>query len=237
MRDRTSIAGHLLEVSPSSFDWLGADRWPEEIIDAVRFPGMGVARTVQHMMEIGRLRYELYIERDRKRYAHADHEARTFLEPVDRLSLNFLARIRGLSAITVRATWAGDAILDPHLEQLVAHIDLKPDDFDQTIVNSRLAAQPSTAAWSLITPLFQSMFIVAHRVGARFCVAATRSPLIPLFERFGFYQLEGRRPYFDETAGWMSVLLLDLRDRDRLARTRSPFLAVYDEFGARDLEK
>ena len=68
---------------------------------------------------------------------------------------------------------------------------------------------------------------------ARFCLAAARSELIPLFERFGFYQLNRRRPYFDEVAGWMNVLLLDLHDRERLTKSGSPFVAVYDEFDPR----
>lgn len=62
---------------------------------------------------------------------------------------------------------------------------------------------------------------------ARFCLTVTRSELIPLFERFGFYQLDRRRPYFDEVYGWMNVLLLDLCDRKRLTKFRSPFHAVY----------
>ena len=210
--------------------WSRNDRWLEGIIDTGRYPAMGIAQTDSELEEIGRLRYDLFIDRDGKRYAHADHETKTFLEPIEKISLNFVARAQNRCAVAVRATWANDTIVDPHLEQVVAYADLDPETLHQTIVNSRLAARPSTIARSLITPLFQCMFTVALQANARFCMAATRSGLIPLFERFGFYQLNHRRPYFDEVAGWMSVLVLDLHDRERLLRTDSPYLLVYDEF-------
>lgn len=235
MDDGAAIAGDLAELSTPDFARLRTDRWPKDIIDTTRYPALGIARTQRDMSEIGRLRYELFIGRDGKRYAHADHEARMFLEPIDHLSLNFIARLRGKCAVTVRATWASDAIVDPHLEQVVAHADLEM--LDRTIVNSRLAVEPSMTARGLIPVLFQSMFRGARMANARFCVAAARSSLIPLFERFGFYQLERRRPYFDEVAGWMSVLLLDLHDRDRLTKPGSPFFAVYDEFDPRNCEQ
>lgn len=234
MDDGAAIVGDLVDLSTPEYAWLGDDRWPRDIVDTPRYPAMDVARTQQEMSEVGRLRYELFIGRDGKRYVHADHEARMFLEPIDRVSLNFIARMRGKCAVTVRATWASDAIVDPHLEQVVAHADLDLEALDRTIVNSRMVAQPSTSARSLIQPLFQCMFMVALRADARFCLAATRSALIPLFERFGFHQLARPRPYFDEVAGWMSILVLDLHDRERLVRADSPYLPIYDEFHSRN---
>lgn len=220
----------VAEIQP----WPKDNRWPEGIIDAARYPEMEIARTGAELEEVGRLRYELFIKRDGKRYAHADHNNKVFLEPIDKISLNFMARVQNKCSVAVRATWANDTVVDPHLEQVVAHADLDDETLDQTIVNSRLASHPSMAARSLIAPLFQSMFRVALLANGRFCMAATRSSLIPLFERFGFYQLEHRRPYFDEVAGWMSVLLLDLHDRERLKRANSPYLRVYDEFYPQD---
>ena len=209
---------------------MDCNRWPDGIIGAACYPEMGVAQTDAELEEVGRLRYDLFIERDGKAYEHADHANRVFLEPIDQVSLNFVARARDRCAVTVRATWANDTVVDPHLEQVVAHANLSSEILDQTIVNSRLAALPTMAARSLITPLFRLMFRVALFANGRFCIAAARTQLIPLFERFGFYQLESRRPYFDEVAGWMSVLLLDMHDRARLVLTGSPYLCIYDEF-------
>lgn len=222
---------------PRFFQEYETRRWPEGVIDELRYPAMGVAQTEEDLAEIGRLRYELFIDRDGKRYAHANHETKTFLEPVDQLSLNFIARLQGRCAVAVRATWANDTIADPHLEQVVAQANLDAGALDRTIVNSRLAARPSMSARNLIPSLFQSMFKVALGADARFCIAATRPGLVSLFERFGFYPVDCRRPYFDEVAGWMSVLLLDLHDRSHLAKTSSPFLTVYDELISRNRER
>ncbi|BCB19226.1 hypothetical protein [Bosea sp. ANAM02] len=213
--------------------WTRDNRWPEGIIDPDRYPEIAIARTDGEMEEVGRLRYALFVERDGKRYAHADHTNKVFLEPIDKISLNFVARARDKCAVAVRATWAHDTIVDPHLEQVVAHADLAPEVLDTVIVHSRLVVRRSMSARGLLPVLFQSMFRGARMANARFCLAATRSELIPLFERFGFCQLDRRRPYFDEVAGWMNVLLLDLHDRERLTKSESPFVAVYDEFDPR----
>ena len=48
---------------PGSLACRAGQRWPEGIIDPIRFPAMGIAQTSAEMAAVGRLRYELFIER------------------------------------------------------------------------------------------------------------------------------------------------------------------------------
>jgi hypothetical protein len=73
------------------------------------------------------------------------------------------------------------------------------------------------------------MFRCARIVKANFCVASTRHELIPLFKRFGFKESKSKNQYYSNKAGWMSVLMLDINDRNYLQKTQSPFLTVFDE--------
>lgn len=230
MEEAGSIAAGMIATATSAFQGPGGWLWPGDLVDTARYPRIGVARSNRDLFRIGRLRYELFATRDGRPCRHADHAARILLEPIDRLSLNFSARAKGRCVATVRATRANDAMLDPCLEQVVAHADLGTDDLDLSVVLSRLAVPRSMAASVLIPTLFRSMLRGAHLADVRFCLAAAPPTVIPLLALFGFRSLHRRRPYFDEAAGWISVLILDLHDRKRLAETRSPLLGAYDTF-------
>jgi hypothetical protein len=56
------------------------ERWPPSALPEER-EAMPVAQSQEELEAIGHLRYELYIARDGKAYAHADHARRCFLEP------------------------------------------------------------------------------------------------------------------------------------------------------------
>ena len=73
---------------------------------------------------IGRLRYDLFIERDGKKYEHADHRNRLFLEPVDFVSLNFSTGTKDSRVLSVRLTHAHDTRDDNHLTLIGMHSGL-----------------------------------------------------------------------------------------------------------------
>ncbi|WP_439605039.1 hypothetical protein, partial [Shinella sp.] len=150
------------------------DRWPRSAFTAHRFPAIGCASTNDALNLIGSLRYDLFIERDGKAYAGADHQNRRFLEPVDGYSLNFQVLHRGAPIAAVRLTRAEDAIHDPHLGRIVEHAGLDARDLRQTVVNSRLAVRPETRARLQIPLLFRHMYRIGVLSGAAYCLVAAR---------------------------------------------------------------
>jgi hypothetical protein len=228
MKEANAAPAVTIDIGALRFRDAVESFWPGGLLDTVGHPGIGFARTRQDFLALGRHRYELFAAHGVGIQARMDHANRLFLEPVDQLSLNFMARFKGRIVAAVRATWANDAILDPSLEQVLAHADLGAEELERSIIHSRLAVERTLSARSLIPALFRAMFHCAQATDVRFCLAAAPPRLTPLLERFGFRLLERRRPYFDETGGWMSVLLLDLDDRRRLVETRSPLLAACD---------
>jgi predicted GNAT family N-acyltransferase len=166
-------------------DWPRADSslWPTDALIS-RDPRVTLLREGDDLSALGRLRYELYIERDLKQYKCADHRNRTLIEPIDALSLNFAASIDGELLAAVRLVRARHALLDPHLRLLVEA--RQPEDIDQTMVCSRLSVRSEYRARTLIKPMFREAYRIGLSVGARHFLLGTRASLIGVFQRFGF---------------------------------------------------
>ena len=195
-------------------------RWPSGIES--QHPTVNIARKEADLNDIGRLRYELYIERDGKRYSSVEYAARQFLEPIDRVSLNFQARHMGRLLAAVRLVRAEDAILDPHLGLLVEAY--RPCDIARTVVNSRLAVLPEHRARAVIIPMFQEVYRCGLLAGAKECLLGTRDELVSIFERFGFVRTE--TVVVDPVAKHMNVLCLQLDNVEYLTRINSPLAPI-----------
>jgi predicted GNAT family N-acyltransferase len=192
---------------------------------------IAIARTEQELRQIGRLRYELFVERDGKSYRDADKNGRLFLEPVDKCSLNFFGTIGNDCVVAVRSTKVQDAGRDEHLSRVVEQSALPADQTLTTVMCSRLVVCDRIRARLLIPDLFRHVYRAALASGITHGISAARPSLISIFERFGF--LAASTAYLDEIAGPMVIMKLDLLDRDRIARTVSPLLPDYDDFVSR----
>lgn len=206
----------------------GHERWP--MVENIRPPhvGISIARTLAEIEAIGRLRYAFFIERDRKPYLHADHRARIFLEPIDRLSLNFQACAARRCAASLRLSWANDCKADIQLRQTIERSRLAEFELLNTLVASRFVIGDAANARLMIIHLFRHVYEIGLTSGARFCLMSTRPALAGLFERLGFFSEE--RPYADPVAGELQAFKLDLLDRRELRLVNSPFLAVLDHY-------
>jgi hypothetical protein len=91
----------------------GGCKAPTAPISSIR-----LAETGEELLQIGRLRYALFVERDGKPYRHADPARRVFLEPIDDCSLNFFATIGNDCVAAVRLTRALDTPCDGQLSRL-----------------------------------------------------------------------------------------------------------------------
>lgn len=204
-----------------------AARWPDEKLGYSKYPAIGVARTRDQMLNVGKLRYELFVERDGKDYGHADRERHVFLEPIDDLSLNFHASYHQRCLAAVRLTWAIDADIDQHLARIVDSSGLSDEDLPRTVLNSRLAIREEMRARLHLPELFRTVYRAGFLNGAKYCLLAARPSLSGLFHRFGFR--EQHKQIQDPTAGELVILRFELDDREHLRSTASPLLQVYDE--------
>jgi len=183
---------------------------------------ISIARSSEQMAEIGRLRYALYIARDKKRYIHVDHERQSMIEAIDDVSLNFQIIDNNRTLAAVRLTRAADALNDPQLSLLVK--SLKRRNLSNIVVNSRFVALPLPSARRAIAPMFQEVYRAGLAAGAMHCYLATRPQLQTIFEKFGF-RFEGS-VFDDPIAGHMHALRFDLHDIAYLNEINSPLLPV-----------
>lgn len=185
---------------------------------------MSVATTLSDIIQIGRLRYDLYVKRDGKQYRHADHQSRQFLEPIDAVSFNFQAKRNNILLGSVRGSLAADALHDDHLSPLVEAAN--PRCLHEAVVSSRFAVRPSNTARSLISELFREVYRTGIDIGAKQCLVSTRDELVPLFTRFGFRSIGTK--FMDPVAGSLNVLIHEMQDIDYMRHVGSPLLSVAD---------
>jgi predicted GNAT family N-acyltransferase len=188
-----------------------------------------ISRTDRELMQIGRLRYELFIERDGKPYRGADKERRLFLEPVDKCSLNYFGTIGNDCVIAVRSTRAEHVKCDERLSRVVEKSELASDRIATTVVYSRFVVRERIRARLPIPALFRLAYQTALSSGMSHAILAARPSLVPIFERFGF--VAEATAFLDEIAGPMVIMTLDLLDRGRLAKVDA--LPDYDKFARR----
>jgi hypothetical protein len=189
---------------------------------------IAIAKTDHELSQIGRLRYELFIERDAKTYRSADSERRLFLEPVDSSSLNFFGMIDGCCLTAVRFTRAADAVCDVQLVNILERSDISANLLQTTAVNSRFVVREQVRARLLFPNMFRYVYRRALCMGITHSVLAARPSIVPIFTRFGFVACSAA--FFDETAGPLVPMKLDCLNRTHLVETASPLLAEHDEF-------
>jgi hypothetical protein len=219
-----ALAIPLEASSPSSLP-RDMGHWPPQVYFPAPQKWIEVVDDASSLAEIGQLRYALYVERDQKAYAAADHSNRSFLEPVDDVSLNFRAFQGGRTVAAMRLTRAFDALEDSQLARFIQAS--KVDCLENTVVCSRMVVRPELGARILITSVVQHVYRIALHSGASHCVAGSRPNHSELFKKIGFRQ---RGTCSDPVSGPMKILVVDLRDRCHLVSVKSPLVAVLDEY-------
>ena len=167
---------------------------------------IALATTDQELLQIGRLRYELFVERDGKSYRGADKDRRLFLEPVDKCSSNFFGTIGTDCVAAVRSTKVLDARCDERLSRIVEQSALPAGQASTTVIYSRLVVSDRIRARLLIPELFCHVYCAVLSSGMTHGILAARPSLIPIFERFGF--LASSTAFLDEIAGPMVIMKL-----------------------------
>lgn len=201
--------------------------WGRDVFSPSKFPLISTAYCSDDLLRIGRVRYELFVERDGKNYP-ADHERRLLIEDIDALSLNIEARDGDRSLTGLRLTRGQDAIADRQLRAILLNSECARPPYSDCLLLSRFTVQRELRARMQILDLLRHTYVVGLMQGARYALLATRPSLIHMFERFGFNATARR--LVDPIAGELEVLTLEIRDRERLRTTSSPLLGELDHF-------
>ncbi len=223
---------HALEnrAAASALPLIAAYRWQLPMPGRTRRQDIEVIQRGSGMQGIGRLRYDLFIERDGKGYEFADPVMRTFLEPIDEVSLNFHYTPLDETLASVRLSWAQDALDDVHLCHLVTHSGIPDDLLPRTTVTSRLAVRDLMPAKLRMLPMIRETCFAGLLSGVRFTIVSCRPSLVELFVRIGFFST--RTPIVDPVAGELEIMVLDAEDLDHLQSSGSPFLEDVKEYRA-----
>lgn len=201
--------------------------WGGDALEPSKYSSIGTAHTRIQLQNIGRLRYELFVERDRKAY-EADHDIGMFLEPIDDLSLNIHCTDEERCYSAVRLTRGQDGMADRQLAAILTNCDLVKSPYADCVLLSRLSVRPDLRSRTSILDLMRHTYSVGLRQRVRYALLATRSSLIPMFERFGS-ETTGRHLQ-DPVAGRLEILALDLLNRGHLSAVSSPLLCELDAF-------
>ncbi|HEV2335797.1 MAG TPA: GNAT family N-acetyltransferase [Stellaceae bacterium] len=185
--------------------------------------------STSHELEaIYQFRYQVYVEEMRRHQFYADHSAKKIEDPLDRGATNFAALQDNEVVGTVRVNFPRTS----NIEYYEAFMDMCSAGCfhpSATSICTRLMVAPRLRRTSLAMRLTQASYEFGLRNRIRYNFIDCDDHLIGFFIRLGY--IVHRRAEHPEY-GMGNVMRLDLLDRPRLVRQRSPFLAILDQSGA-----
>ena len=190
------------------------------------------AADTAELEEIGRLRYRIYVEEMARTQRHADHRARTVLEPLDATGTVLLARDRGELVGTVR--W-NRGLPGEYAAFFCPGGELDADD-RRVSVSSKLMVLERYRTTTLAVRLAQAAYdIAALGHGALLNFIDCNDHLVAFFSGLGFVELgTALHPEY----GNVHRMVLCLPDADRLRAARSPFAELAARrYDTADLER
>ena len=160
--------------------------WGESALRSPPHPSIALASSHDAIEAIGRLRYKLCIERDRKHDRHMDHARRLFIEPIDDLSLQIYAHVEGRLVAAIRLSRGQDAIFDPQLAGMLHAFTPATPPFADCLTVSRLVARVQPNARAQLAELIRFAYAMGAATGiARFMVFGVPPADIDLLEQLG----------------------------------------------------
>jgi len=180
--------------------------------------------TPDQMPELGMFRYRVYVEQTGKTAAHADHVAKTLIEPIDFTSSHLLVRHESGALVgSARITTAADGWRPPP--------QCEPDPWPwvppaQIACVSRTMIDRTCRNLILMPQLFRSVYQWGQAHQIRLCGGFFGPSLRKLFLSYGWVPF--REPFIDPFAGWQTPMVFALNDQETLETAGSPLLSLVD---------
>jgi predicted GNAT family N-acyltransferase len=183
------------------------------VVDKVR-----IARTAGERRAIYRLRYEVYVLEQDKRYAHANHRRRELADPVDEVSTHYYIADGDLVVAAARA-YLGPAT--PTLAERFAAGD-EPLIHGGTLhCAARFCVAAAARHMLLGWQLARAAYLHGRSQGVERTYLHCAPQLATLYERLGYERYRGT--FEDPTVGTQTPLRLRAADEHWLRQRLSPF--------------
>ncbi|HEY6942195.1 N-acyl amino acid synthase FeeM domain-containing protein [Dokdonella sp.] len=157
-----------------------------------------VVVTPDDLARVGAFRYRIYVEEQGKHAAHADHVARTLIEPLDHTASSIVYYIEREGAVvaTMRAEFLDDDARARHAAAFDTFDFMPPS---QVMHFTRLMVAPSARSADATPKLLFLGFALAVLKDRCFGLLSCKPELVPVFERYACLQYaEG---YIDTECG------------------------------------
>lgn len=157
-----------------------------------------VAMTLDDLARVGAFRYRIYVEEQGKCAAHADHGARTLIEPLDRKASSIVYYIErdGEIAATMRAEFLDADARDRHGAAFDTFDFIPPA---QMMHFTRLMVAPAARNADATPKLLFLGFALALLKDRCFGLLTCKPDLVPVFERYACLQYADA--YLDAESG------------------------------------
>lgn len=185
---------------------------------------VSVCRDEAALQAVQRLRYEIYVEEMGRPQPHADHVNKRITDDLDARGHTLTIEADGELAGTLRLSFLSDGI--GKYEDMYSLGDLTPSERKRHVVVTALMLRPSVRGTGAMGQLFRAVYAHARVLGGECCWIDCNSPLVPVFEHYGFKAVT---TFPHPLYGNVHLMRLDLLDRAHLTAVRSPFLAVLDD--------
>lgn len=177
---------------------------------------------------IFRLRYAIYVEEMGRDQPGTCHSARQIIDAQDQSGRLFAAFDGERLIGTVRNDYVRDGDSDEYIALYGARAYVEQRGREQVSISGRLMVRPEYRAGRAAFALAAATYSRALGDGIHHNLIDCNPPVEPFFRRLGYRVF--RKPVMHPSYGPVAVLVLDLFDREHLARVRSPFLRILDEF-------
>ena len=183
-------------------------------------PATAVERAALH-----RFRYDVYVTEMHRVQLHADHRARTIIDPLDATGHDLLAS-RGAQVVgCVRLNLARDGGLGDY-EQFYAMREAARLHPKHSAIVTRLMVAPGYRRTVLPAQLCTAVYELALGLDVRVGYIDCNSHLRKFFRRLGFIAHVEEREHHEY--GCVQPMRLDMLDAGHLRHVRSPFLPVLE---------
>ncbi len=159
-----------------------------------------IATSEQELEDISRLRYAIYVSEQKKSLTHANHQARTLLEPSDNSGTNIYIKNNDNEIVAAGRLHLG-AVSD-ETDRVLKRQEIELVSAGRAAFVSRVVVQPQYRKGPLTGLLLQALYKHGIDSGCHTALALVRKPNQQIFQKTGFIQYSQDEvvPEFGEVA-------------------------------------
>lgn len=145
----------------------------------------------QHLLdEICHFRYHVYVALMKRQQIYADHVRRTIFEPLDTTGVNCAAFISGRIVGAIRSNSFAEPA-SSYYQKIYRVNKFSEFDLSEMSFTTKLMVLPEFRKTSIPTRLIREYASLGYRAGIKLTFIDCNKPLIPMFERMGYFSYMG----------------------------------------------